>query len=113
MKISDIPLAVQDRSSSATNDILSPAQHFATVQDKVLGITGHLQIPGKQMLSRTPGLLCRTVPVSLLVVRTGAAVPRKGTGGTSQQKSLLSFPSTVPRENTRFMLPLHLYVFTC
>lgn len=76
-------------SSRATNYILSPAQHFTTVQDQVLSIMGHLQMPSKWMLSRTPGLLCRTVPISLLEMRIGAAVPRKVAGGTSQQKSLL------------------------
>jgi len=96
-EISDILLAVQDTTLSTTNSILSLAQHFATVQDKALSVTGHLQIYRKQMLSGTPGLLCRTVPLSLVMVRTGAAVPRKGAGPTSQQKYLLSFPSTVPK----------------
>lgn len=68
--------AVQGRSSSATNYTLPPAQHFTTDQDKALSIMGHLQIPGKQMLGRMPGLLCKTIPFWLLTRSIRAAVPR-------------------------------------
>lgn len=58
-EISDVSLSAQDSTSSATNYILSAAQHFTTVLDKALGMTGHLGIPCKQTLSRTLGLFAQ------------------------------------------------------
>lgn len=63
--------------------------------------------------ARDARLVCRTAPLSLLMGSIGAAAPQKSWDSTSQPKSLLSFPSTVPRENACFILPLHFSVFTC
>lgn len=106
------PTAVHERLSGATNCILSLAQHFATVQDGALSITGHLQTPGEGMPGRTPVLLCRTVPLVLLVVRIRAAVPRNGAGGTSNRNPCCLF-QILFQGKIRFMLPLHFCVFTC